>query len=87
VNGGDSGSGSDQPSGSDQRTGNSSAGTGSVARVRQALAALGVAAEVRELPDTTRTAVEAARTVGCQVEQIAKPAELRASGAEVAELT
>jgi prolyl-tRNA editing enzyme YbaK/EbsC (Cys-tRNA(Pro) deacylase) len=50
-----------------------SGGSGSsVARVRRALAELGVTADVRELPNTTRTAVEAARTVGCAVEQIAK---------------
>ena len=47
-------------------------GGGSIARVRRALADLGATAEVRELPDTTRTAVEAARAVGCEVEQIAK---------------
>ena len=45
---------------------------GSVARVRQALAELGIDAEIRELPATTRTAVEAARSVGCEVAQIAK---------------
>ena len=49
-----------------------SAAGGSVARVRRALAELGIDAEIRELPDTTRTAVEAARSVGCEVEQIAK---------------
>jgi prolyl-tRNA editing enzyme YbaK/EbsC (Cys-tRNA(Pro) deacylase) len=47
-------------------------GGGSIARVRRALAELEVTAEVRELPSTTRTAVEAAAAVGCDVEQIAK---------------
>ena len=44
----------------------------SARRVQEALGALGVAAEVVELPDTTRTAAEAARAIGCRVEQIAK---------------
>lgn len=44
----------------------------SARKVRDALLALGIAAEPVELPDTTRTAAEAARAVGCRVEQIAK---------------
>lgn len=43
-----------------------------VDRVRAALAARGLAREVVELPASTRTAAEAAATVGCQVGQIAK---------------
>ena len=44
----------------------------SAARVQQALSALGITAVVREMPATTRTAKEAAESVGCQVGQIAK---------------
>jgi len=40
--------------------------------VQQALQALGFALEVVELPDSTRTAAEAAQAVGCQVGQIVK---------------
>lgn len=41
-------------------------------RVRAALAALGIAAEVRELPSSTRTAQAAADSVGCELGEIAK---------------
>jgi prolyl-tRNA editing enzyme YbaK/EbsC (Cys-tRNA(Pro) deacylase) len=41
-------------------------------RVQSALTALGVASAVRELPDSTRTAAEAAAAIGTTVEQIAK---------------
>ncbi len=41
-------------------------------RVQAALAALGLPLEVVELPETTRTAAEAASAIGCRVEQIAK---------------
>ncbi len=44
----------------------------SAARVQAVLAAAGVEARVVELPSSTRTAVEAASAVGCQVAQIAK---------------
>ncbi len=44
----------------------------SALRVQQALAALGITAVVREMPATTRTAKEAAQSVGCEVGQIAK---------------
>lgn len=44
----------------------------SLDRVRQALQAAGLQAEVVELPDSTRTASEAALAVGCQVAQIVK---------------
>jgi prolyl-tRNA editing enzyme YbaK/EbsC (Cys-tRNA(Pro) deacylase) len=41
-------------------------------RVQTALDAAGVTARVVELPDSTRTAVEAANAIGCQVAEIAK---------------
>ncbi len=44
----------------------------SAQKVQQALQALGMTLEVVELPDSTRTAIEAAQAVGCQVGQIVK---------------
>ena len=44
----------------------------SAQRVQDALAARGFANRVVELPDSTRTAAEAAQAVGCTVGQIAK---------------
>lgn len=44
----------------------------SVQRVQDALESLGFSFEVLELPQSTRTAVEAAEAVGCGVEQIVK---------------
>ena len=44
----------------------------SAQRVQDALAARGFAHRVLELPDSTRTAAEAAQAVGCTVGQIAK---------------
>lgn len=44
----------------------------SAARVQEALAAAGVAARVVELPASARSSQEAARAIGCAVEQIAK---------------
>lgn len=44
----------------------------SAARVQAFLTDHGLADRVRELPDSTRTAQEAASTIGCQVAQIAK---------------
>lgn len=41
-------------------------------RVQRALRAAGLEIEVRQLPESTRTASEAAAAVGCQVGQIAK---------------
>ena len=41
-------------------------------KVQQALDELGIVTEVTVLPDSTRTAKEAALAVGCQVAQIAK---------------
>lgn len=44
----------------------------SLARVRAALDGAGVAVEILEMADSTRTAVEAAQAAGCHVDQIAK---------------
>jgi len=44
----------------------------SVQRVQAALVAAGVTARVVELPQSTRSAREAANAIGCEVEQIAK---------------
>jgi prolyl-tRNA editing enzyme YbaK/EbsC (Cys-tRNA(Pro) deacylase) len=44
----------------------------SAARVQAALTAAGLGSRVRELPASTRTAVEAAAAVGCTVAQIVK---------------
>jgi prolyl-tRNA editing enzyme YbaK/EbsC (Cys-tRNA(Pro) deacylase) len=41
-------------------------------RVQEALKILGVGCEVREMDETTRSAQDAARSVGCEVGQIAK---------------
>ena len=46
--------------------------TAAAQRVQEALAAAGVDCRVVELPESTRSAAEAARTIGCGVEQIAK---------------
>ena len=46
--------------------------TSSAKRVQSALIQMGVNLEVLELPSSTRTAQEAANTIGCQVGQIAK---------------
>ena len=44
----------------------------SALKVQQALHAIGMQLEVIELPDSTRTSLEAAQALGCQVGQIAK---------------
>jgi hypothetical protein len=41
----------------------------SARRVQRALAAVGIAAEVVELPQSTRTASDAAAAIGCRVER------------------
>ena len=41
-------------------------------RVQDALNALGVMSQVVELPESTRSAAEAAQAIGCRVEQIVK---------------
>ena len=48
-------------------------------RVQDALAAAGLTATVVELPQSTRTAADAAKAVGCEVGQIAKSLVFRAS--------
>jgi prolyl-tRNA editing enzyme YbaK/EbsC (Cys-tRNA(Pro) deacylase) len=47
-------------------------GGGSVARVRQALTALGLETEIKEFSASTRTSADAAAAIGCSVAQIAK---------------
>lgn len=61
----------------------------SLARVRAALDRAGVAADILEMADGTRTAADAARAAGCQVDQIAKSIIFRgeASGHAVLFLT
>ena len=44
----------------------------SIDRVQQALEAAGLTARVVEMPQTTRTAADAAKAIGCEVAQIAK---------------
>lgn len=44
----------------------------SAQRVQDALCRMGLPSQVVELPQTTRTAAEAAAAIGCRVEQIAK---------------
>ncbi|MFV0334446.1 MAG: YbaK/EbsC family protein [Tropicimonas sp.] len=44
----------------------------SLKRVRAALEAAGVAHDLREMPDSTRTAQDAADAIGCALDQIAK---------------
>ena len=44
----------------------------SIQRVQFELNSLGINTEIKELPASTRTALEAARAVGCQVGQIVK---------------
>lgn len=50
----------------------------SAQRVQEALAALGFDFQVREFPESTRTAAEAAAAIGCAVGQIAKSLIFRA---------
>ena len=51
----------------------------SAQKIQQALAELGMDLQVVELPSSTRTAVEAAQAVGCQVGQIVKSLVFRAA--------
>lgn len=44
----------------------------SLKRVKAALAAAGIETEVMEMPGETRTAADAAREAGCEIDQIAK---------------
>ncbi len=50
----------------------------SALKVQKALNDLGLSLEVVELPDSTRTSLEAAQALGCQVGQIAKSIVFRA---------
>lgn len=50
----------------------------SARKVQNALAEMGYDYRVQELPQSTRTALEAAQAVGCQVEQIVKSLIFRA---------
>ncbi|MDJ0894020.1 MAG: YbaK/EbsC family protein [Alphaproteobacteria bacterium] len=52
---------------------------GSAQRVQAALDKAGIAAEVMEFPETTRTAEEAAAAIGCTVAQIAKSLVFRSA--------
>jgi prolyl-tRNA editing enzyme YbaK/EbsC (Cys-tRNA(Pro) deacylase) len=54
---------------------------GSVARVRETLARLGLATEIREFDASTRTSADAAAAIGCTVAQIAKSVIFRARNA------
>jgi prolyl-tRNA editing enzyme YbaK/EbsC (Cys-tRNA(Pro) deacylase) len=51
----------------------------SLKRVRAALEDAGITAEIAEMPDTTRTAAEAAAAIGCHLDQIAKSVIFRGS--------
>ncbi len=52
----------------------------SLARVRAALDGARVSLEILEMPDSTRTAADAARAVGCAVDQIVKSIIFRGEG-------
>jgi len=54
----------------------------SAQKVQQALNVLGMSLQVVELPGSTRTAVEAAQAVGCQVGQIVKSLVFKAKRSE-----
>lgn len=63
-----------------------SAESGSVARVRAALAAAGLAVEIKEFDASTRTSVDAAAAIGCEVAAIAKSLIFRAAESDKAVL-
>ena len=54
---------------------------GSVARVREILARLGLETEIKEFDASTRTSADAAAAIGCTVAQIAKSVIFRARNA------
>ena len=58
----------------------------SAQRVQDRLIALGFDNEVREMPDTTRSAADAAKACGCTVAQIAKSIVFRAEASDRAVL-
>jgi prolyl-tRNA editing enzyme YbaK/EbsC (Cys-tRNA(Pro) deacylase) len=57
----------------------SGSAAGSVGRVRAALTAAGLVAEIKEFDASTRTAVDAAAAIGCEVAQIAKSLVFKAT--------
>lgn len=59
----------------------------SVDRVREAAAAVGLRPDIREFPEGTRTAADAARAVGCDVGQIVKSLVFVADGEPFLALT
>jgi prolyl-tRNA editing enzyme YbaK/EbsC (Cys-tRNA(Pro) deacylase) len=59
----------------------------SAQRVQDALAAAGVSAQVRELPDSARTAAAAAEALGCAVGAIANSLIFMADGAPLLVMT
>lgn len=58
----------------------------SARRVQEALATQGLPGRVVELPQTTRTAVDAARAIGCEVAQIVKSLVFRGARSDRAYL-
>jgi prolyl-tRNA editing enzyme YbaK/EbsC (Cys-tRNA(Pro) deacylase) len=74
---------SDQPISNPDNQG--SAG-GSVERVRQSLAKLGLPSEIRQFDASTRTAADAAAAIGCTVAQIAKSLVFRTKNSDQAVL-
>jgi prolyl-tRNA editing enzyme YbaK/EbsC (Cys-tRNA(Pro) deacylase) len=58
----------------------------SLKRVKAALEASGVASDVLEMPGETRTAADAAREAGCQIDQIAKSIIFRGEDSDAAVL-
>lgn len=60
---------------------------GALERFRDAAVARGLSLEVREFPEGTKTAADAARAVGCDVAQIVKSVVLMAGGEPVVALT
>jgi len=54
----------------------------SALRVQEALASAGLSARVVELPQSTRTAADAAKAIGCEVGQIAKSLVFRAKSGD-----
>jgi len=59
----------------------------SVVRMRSALAALGVTGDIRVLPDSARTAVEAAAALGCEAGAIASSLVFESAGEPVLVVT
>ncbi len=64
-----------------------SRGAGAIERFRSAARERGLSPEIREFPEGTRTAADAARAIGCRVEQIVKSVVLMADGEALVALT